>query len=118
VLDIADAHVLALAQLDRFAGQAFNVGNARGYSVTEVLEVTRRVTRRSIPAVVASRRPGDPAVLVASSDKIRRELGWVPRLSSLESIVATAWVWKQKFPAGYAGEAERPKASQAINPSA
>jgi UDP-glucose 4-epimerase len=118
VLDIADAHVLALAELDRFAGQAFNVGNARGYSVMEVLEVARRVTRRPIPAVVASRRPGDPAVLVASSDKIRRELGWAPRLSSLESIVATAWAWKQRFPAGYAGEAERPQASRAISPSA
>lgn len=102
VLDIAEAHVLALAHLDRVAGNAFNVGNTRGYSVMEVLEVARRVTGKPIPTIVAPRRPGDPAVLVASSEKIRRELGWQPRLSSLDSIVKTAWTWKQKFPSGYA----------------
>jgi UDP-glucose 4-epimerase len=101
VLDIAEAHVLALAHLERVSGQAFNVGNARGYSVLEVLEVVRRVTGKPIPTVVAPRRPGDPAVLVASSEKIRRELGWAPRLSSLQSIVETAWTWKQKFLSGY-----------------
>ena len=101
VLDIAEAHILALAQIERFTGQAFNVGNNRGYSVREVLEVTRRITRHPIPAVVTARRPGDPATLVASSEKIRRELGWKPRLSSLEAIVETAWAWKQGFPSGY-----------------
>ncbi len=118
VLDIAEAHVLALEGLERFAGQAFNVGNARGYSVMEVLEVARRVTRRPIPAVVTPRRPGDPAVLVASAEKIRRDLGWTPRLSSLESIVETAWAWKQKFPAGYAGEKQSAQLSRAGSPSA
>ncbi len=101
VLDIAGAHVLALEQIERFAGQAFNVGNSRGYSVREALEVARRVTRHPIPAVVTARRPSDPSILVASSEKIRRELGWQPRLSSLEAIVETAWAWKQRFPSGY-----------------
>ena len=71
----------------------------------EVLEVARRVTQHPIPAVVTPRRPGDPATLVASSDKIGRELGWQPRFSSLESILETAWAWKQKFPSGYKGTA-------------
>jgi UDP-glucose 4-epimerase len=102
VLDIAEAHVLALANLDRVAGLAFNVGNNRGYSVMEVLEVTRRITGHPIPAVIAPRRPGDPAVLVASSDKLRRELGWQPRQSDLETIVKSAWAWRKKNPAGYA----------------
>ncbi len=103
ILDIAEAHVLALTQIERFAGQAFNVGNNRGYSVMEVLEVARRVTRHPIPAVVTPRRPGDPAALVASSEKIRRELGWQSRFSSLESILETAWAWRQKLPFGYEG---------------
>lgn len=110
VLDIAEAHVLALARLDHVAGQAMNVGNSRGYSVREVLETARRVTGKPIPAVVGPRRPGDPAVLVASAEKIRRELGWQPRLSSLESIVETAWEWKKKFPWGYAGKDKKPRA--------
>jgi len=101
VLDIAEAHVLALANLDRVAGQAFNVGNNRGYSVMEVLEVTRRITGHPIPAVIAPRRPGDPAVLVASSEKLRRELGWQPRQSDLETIVKSAWAWRKKNPSGY-----------------
>lgn len=101
VLDIAEAHVLALNQIERFSGQAFNLGNSRGYSVTEVVEVARRVTRHTILAVTTSRRPGDPATLVASSEKIRREMGWQPRFSSLESILESAWTWRQRFPAGY-----------------
>jgi len=103
VLDIAEAHMLALAQIERFAGQAFNVGNNRGYSVKEVLEVARRITRHPILAVTAAKRPGDPATLVASSEKIRGELAWKPRFSSLESILETAWAWKQRFPSGYKG---------------
>jgi UDP-glucose 4-epimerase len=118
VLDIAEAHILALAQLERVAGQAFNVGNNRGYSVLEVLDVARRVTGRPIPAVAAPKRPGDPAALVASSEKIRRELEWEPRLSSLESIVESAWVWKQRFPWGYARENAKPRPSRAGSQSA
>ncbi len=103
VLDIAEAHLLALAQIERFAGQAFNVGNNQGYSVQEVLKVARHVTRHPIPAVVTPRRPGDPALLVACSKKIRRELGWQPRFSGLESILETAWAWQNRFPSGYEG---------------
>jgi len=112
VSDIAEAHVLALARLDRVTGQALNVGNSRGYSVMEVLETARRVTGKPIPAVVGPRRRGDPAVLVASAEKIRRALGWQPRLSGLEAIVETAWAWKQEFPQGYAGKDKKPRARQ------
>ncbi len=101
VLDIAEAHILALDQLDRVTGQAFNVGSNRGFSVQEVLEAARRVTGRPIPAVAGPRRPGDPAILVASSEKIRRELGWEPRFSDLVTILETARAWKLKFPFGY-----------------
>ncbi len=101
VLDIAEAHLLALQHLDRVSGRAFNVGNTRGHSVREVLEVSKRVTGKPIAFTVAPRRAGDPAVLVASSEKIRRELGWTPHHSSLESIVETAWAWHRRFPQGY-----------------
>ncbi len=101
VLDIADAHVRALEAVDRVAGNAFNVGGSRGYSIFEVLEVARRVTRCEIPHKLSPRRPGDPAVLVASAEKLRRELSWEPRHSSLETIVETAWRWKQANPRGY-----------------
>lgn len=102
VLDIAESHVLALEQMDRVSGQAFNVGNSRGFSILEVLEVARRITKRAIPHQLCPRRPGDPAVLVASADKLRRDLAWVPQHSSLEEIVASAWDWKQRHPNGYA----------------
>src|SRR6266581_562076 len=102
VLDIADAHVLALEALDRAAGAAYNVGNSRGYSILEVLEAARKITGRAIPHKLSPRRPGDPAVLVASAEKLRRELGWDPRHSSLEEIIASAWAWKQAHPKGYA----------------
>lgn len=101
VLDIAEAHTLALDQIERIAGQAFNVGSNRGYSVQEVLEAAAHVTGRSIPAIVGPKRPGDPATLVADSQKIRRGLGWQPRFSDLTTILETAWAWKLKFPFGY-----------------
>jgi len=113
VLDIAEAHVLALAHIEQLTGQAFNVGNERGYSVMEVLEVVRSITRHPIPAVVTARRPGDPATLVASSEKTRRQLGWKPRLSSLEAIVETAWAWRQRFPWGYAQARQEAHSSKA-----
>jgi UDP-glucose 4-epimerase len=101
VVDIAEAHVLALDHLEKVSGEAFNVGNSRGYSVQEVLEAARRVTGKDISAVKAPRRAGDPATLVASSEKIRRVLGWAPRQSDLETILQTAWEWKKRFPQGY-----------------
>jgi len=103
VVDIAQAHILALDQLDRVSGQAFNVGSDHGFSVLQVLETVRHIVGKPIPAAIGSRRPGDPAVLVASSEKIRRELGWKPQMSSLQTIVETAWAWKQRFPCGYDG---------------
>jgi UDP-glucose 4-epimerase len=105
VLDIAQAHILALDALDRVSGEAFNVGNSRGYSILEVLSEARRVTGHAIPANFAPRRVGDPAVLVAASDKIQRVLGWKPEYSGLNDIVKSAWSWKERFPKGYVAAA-------------
>jgi UDP-glucose 4-epimerase len=78
------------------AGLIFNLGNGHGFSVREVIESARRVTGHPIPVETQPRRPGDPAVLVASSEKAMRELGWKPRYTQLDEIVRTAWVWHQK----------------------
>lgn len=117
VLDIAEAHVLALTHLDRVAGNAFNVGNSRGYSILEVLQAARRITGRTIAHVLAPRRPGDPAVLVASSDKLKRDLRWQPRQSSLEDIIASAWAWKLKHPEGYDASLRRKSARKKKRPT-
>jgi UDP-glucose 4-epimerase len=101
VLDLADAHVRALEQIERVSGEAFNVGNSRGYSNFEVLQTAERVAGRPIPHKISARRPGDPAVLVASNEKLKRVLGWEPKHSSLENILQTAWDWRLKFPKGY-----------------
>lgn len=102
VIDIAEAHALAVERISAIAGRIYNVGNSRGFSVREVVDTVRSVTGRDIPIRVAPRRAGDPAVLVASSERIRKELGWRPRFSDLNSIIQTAWAWKAKFPRGYA----------------
>ncbi len=100
VADLADAHLLALKALETpvaaKAGLIFNLGNGHGFSVREVIESARRVTGHPIPAEVHPRRPGDPAVLVASSEKAIRELGWKPHYTQLDEIVRTAWIWHQK----------------------
>ncbi|HLK32991.1 MAG TPA: UDP-glucose 4-epimerase GalE [Terriglobales bacterium] len=101
VADLASAHVLALGALSQHEQLIYNLGNGRGFSVRQVIEVARQVTGHEIPAQEAPRRPGDPAVLVASSDKIRRELGWKPRYPELEQIVASAWEWRRRRPDGY-----------------
>ena len=101
VLDLAQAHILALRHLDR-GSRRYNLGNGKGYSVKEVIDAARAVTGHPIPAEVGPRRPGDPAVLVASSDTIRRELGWEPRYTDLRDIVQTAWDWHRAHPNGYA----------------
>lgn len=100
VSDLARAHILALEALEK-GSRIYNLGNGRGFSVKHVIETARKITGHPIPAEVGPRRPGDPPVLVASSDKIRRELGWQPEFPDLESIVASAWRWHQKFPDGY-----------------
>jgi len=99
--DLAQAHVLAMEAIRPGKGLAYNLGNGSGYSVREVIEVARQVTGREIPAVESPRRPGDPPELVASSDKITRELGWTPAYPGLESIIETAWRWHQSHPDGY-----------------
>jgi UDP-glucose 4-epimerase len=102
VVDLADAHVLALETLESRAPLIYNVGNGQGFSVRKVIDMARKVTGDGIPAIEAPRRAGDPAVLVASSDKIRQELGWKPRYADLESIIGSAWEWHRAHPQGYA----------------
>jgi len=100
VSDLADAHVLALEHLDR-GSRTYNLGNGKGFSVLEVIEVARKITGHPIPTVTAPRREGDVARLVADSAKIKRELGWSPRIPELERIVDSAWRWLQRHPRGY-----------------
>jgi UDP-glucose 4-epimerase len=96
VSDLADAHLLALGALETNDRLIYNLGNGKGFSVREVIDSARRVTGHPIPAEVHPRRPGDPAVLVASSERAIRELGWNPRYTQLDDIVRTAWEWHQK----------------------
>lgn len=100
VLDLAQAHILALDALDR-GSRTYNLGNGQGFSVREVIECARRITGRPIPEIVEGRRPGDPAVLIASSERIRAELGWEPKFPRLEDIIQSAWDWHQRHPDGY-----------------
>ena len=95
VSDLAQAHVLALDYLERSSG-IFNLGCGGGRSVKEVIAAARKITGREIPVRVGPRRPGDPAVLVASSEKIKKEMGWAPQQQDLEMIVGSAWEWMQK----------------------
>jgi UDP-glucose 4-epimerase len=101
VEDIAAAHLLALENLDRVGARAYNLGNGEGYSNRQVIEAVGKVTCRPIPVVDSPRRPGDPARLVASSARIREELGWQPRHPELTDMVETAWNWRQRHPQGY-----------------
>jgi UDP-glucose 4-epimerase len=96
VSDLADAHLLALEALEKDDRLIFNLGNGRGFSVREVIESARRITGHPIPVESHPRRPGDPAVLVASSEKAIRELGWKPHYTQLDDIIRTAWLWHQK----------------------
>ncbi|RME97165.1 MAG: UDP-glucose 4-epimerase GalE [Chloroflexi bacterium] len=100
VLDLAQAHILALRALDN-GSRTYNLGNGQGFTVKEVIETAREVTGHPIPAEVVARRPGDPDVLIASSNKIRRELGWEPQHPNLRDIIESAWAWHQSHPNGY-----------------
>jgi UDP-glucose 4-epimerase len=100
VVDLAQAHILALESLDQ-GSRTYNLGNGRGFTVKEVIETCREVTGHPIPAEIGARRPGDPATLIASSDKIRRELGWEPQYPELRTIVEHAWAWHRTHPNGY-----------------
>lgn len=102
VTDLARAHILALDYLLKGGeNNVFNLGNGVGFTVKEVIDVARRVTGHPIPAQTAPRRAGDPAQLVASSEKARSVLGWRPELNSLETIVASAWNWHRGHPGGF-----------------
>ncbi|MED5051937.1 UDP-glucose 4-epimerase GalE [Anoxybacteroides rupiense] len=104
VLDLVDAHLLAVEKLrNGGTSDVFNLGNGSGFSVKEVIEAARRVTGRDIPALVAPRRAGDPARLVASAEKAKRELGWKPTYTNIDDIVASAWEWHHAKPNGYRG---------------
>ena len=98
VLDLADAHILALGCRGE---HTYNLGDGRGFSVREVVEAARRVTGREIAEETGPRRPGDPAVLIAGADRIRGELGWEPRRTGLDEIIGSAWEWMLKNPEGY-----------------
>lgn len=101
VADLSSAHLLALEALKKNAPLIYNLGSGRGFSVREVIEAARKVTGHAIPARESDRRPGDPPVLVASSQMIRDELGWNPKHAELEDIVRSAWEWRRAHPNGY-----------------
>lgn len=96
VEDLAHAHLLAFEALSGGGQHIYNLGNGNGFTVRQVIESARRVTGHPIPAEIVPRRPGDPAVLIASSEKIGRELGWKPRHTELDSILSSAWEWQQR----------------------
>jgi UDP-glucose 4-epimerase len=102
VADIAQAHILALEDIDRLAGNVYNLGNSQGYSVMDIIETARKVAKRDIAVRVAPRRPGDPAVLLAGSSRAKGELGWKPGFAEVEAMVETAWKWLRRHPNGYA----------------
>lgn len=102
ILDLADAHILAMKYLD--AGNpsdVFNLGSSTGFSVKQILEEARKVTGKEIPADVSARRAGDPDILVADSSKAREVLGWKPKYDNVHDIIQTAWTWHSKHPNGY-----------------
>ena len=98
IIDLAQAHILALGASK---SEFYNLGTGGGSSVREVIDACRKVTGHEIDIVEKSRRPGDPPRLIASSEKIERELGWKPQFQSLDAIIESAWKWHQKFPRGY-----------------
>jgi UDP-glucose 4-epimerase len=101
IADLVSAHLLALDSLVKRDRLGYNLGSGHGYSVREVIETARQVTGHPIPTKELPRRPGDAARLVASSEKIRRELGWKPEHDDLHKIISSAWAWHQSHPKGY-----------------
>ena len=102
VVDVAEAHLRAARHLAEGGGSlTLNLGSDRGASVRDVVRAVERVTGRSVPTVPAPRRTGDPPVLIASSGEARRVLGWSPQFGELDTMIETAWVWRQRFPEGY-----------------
>lgn len=103
IADLVSAHVLALDALKERDQLVYNLGNGDGYSVREVIDAAREVTGHAIPAKETPRRPGDAPRLVASSERIRRELGWEPQIPDIHDIIASAWDWHRSHPDGYKG---------------
>ena len=102
VMDLADAHILALQYLKKNnQSNQFNLGSSTGFSNKQMLEAAREVTGKEIPAKMAPRRPGDPDSLVAASEKAREVLGWKPKFDDVHDIIATAWKWHSTHPKGY-----------------
>jgi UDP-glucose 4-epimerase len=101
VLDIAQAHILALHSLSKLGLRIYNVGHGKGYSIRAVVKAVEEIAERKLDVRVGRRRPGDPAVLVASARELRRELKWGPRHSDLKNIIRSAWAWMQRHPKGY-----------------
>jgi UDP-glucose 4-epimerase len=101
VEDLGRAHLLALDGAQAGEHRIFNLGNGAGFSVRQVVEAARAVTGHAIPTVDAGRRPGDPPVLVAASERIREQLGWQPQKAELETIITDAWEWTRAHPDGY-----------------
>lgn len=106
VVDLARAHVLALEKMEEGQGNVYNIGSENGFSVREVIAACEKVVGKKLKVVVNGRRPGDPAVLVASSQKIRKELNWEPTYPGIQTIVGHAWHWHSTHPNGYAGPIE------------
>jgi len=101
VIDLAQAHILGMENLEKRPNTQYNLGNSQGFSVLDVIETAKKITNMDIPYRLTNRRPGDPAVLVANSEKVKKELGWEPNYPDLESIITTAWEWHKKHPCGY-----------------
>lgn len=112
VRDLAKAHMLCLEALSTHHRLIYNLGTGKGFSVREVISTVRQVTGHPIPAVESERRPGDPAVLIASPKKIKRELGWKTQHSELAEIIESAWTWMKAHPAGYPAEEHEPQSCQ------
>ncbi len=101
VLEIAHAHVLALKRISNIGFDVYNIGHGRGYSVLQVVREVERIVGRRIRTVLAPRRAGDPAVLLAKPSKIKKALDWNPRFSDLPTIVRSGWLWRRRHPLGY-----------------
>lgn len=101
IVDLAQAHILALDGIARLGSRKYNLGNGDGFTNLEVVQAARRITGHAIPCTIGARRPGDPAILIASAKKICEELGWQPRYSTIDQIIGSAWEWHQSHPDGY-----------------
>lgn len=101
IVDLAQAHILALDGIARLGSRKYNLGNGDGFTNLEVVEAARRITGHAIPCTIGARRPGDPAILIASAAKIRAELGWQPQYPNIDQIIGSAWEWHRTHPHGY-----------------